>query len=267
MADKKYLEALVEKSEEGEFTAIASTGNEDRHGEVVDVTGWDLKNFKNNPVILWAHNHEEPPIGKATKIWVDKTGSKPVLKFKAVISEATARAREIKQLMDEGIVRAFSVGFRPLDQDGNTFTKQELLEISSVGVPANADAVRLAYKSLREKGFTEDEIKEVGIESDHLEYIIKLENRLDRAESKIDIAVKGLEHLNPHKGRDQRIVKERLSLHKVIAKASDRLMAEKGELPKATVTLIKAIKISNETLIGSQKGELNGKNQRATRQS
>jgi hypothetical protein len=29
-----------------------------------------LKNFKKNPVLLWAHDHTIPAIGTATKIWV-----------------------------------------------------------------------------------------------------------------------------------------------------------------------------------------------------
>ena len=37
----------------------------DRDREIIRVNGWDIKNFKKNPIILWAHNHGGLPIGRA----------------------------------------------------------------------------------------------------------------------------------------------------------------------------------------------------------
>ena len=52
-----------------------------------------------------------------------------------------------------GVIKTLSVGFKPLESpDGITFTKNELLEVSMVNVPANADAMTLAYKSLKDSG-------------------------------------------------------------------------------------------------------------------
>jgi hypothetical protein len=45
--------------------------------------------------------------------------------------------------------------------EGNTYTQQELLEISLVNVPANPDAMMLAYKNLKESGFSEKTAKYV----------------------------------------------------------------------------------------------------------
>src|SRR3990167_7563446 len=39
--------------------AVASTSVVDRHGESINQEGWDLKSFKANPVMLWAHDHRE----------------------------------------------------------------------------------------------------------------------------------------------------------------------------------------------------------------
>ena len=70
--------------------------------------------------------------------------------------------------------------FRPVDTDGNTYTKSELLEISAVNVPANPEARVMAYKSLEEAGFEKDVIKSVVGLLTHLtrRLIVKISTRL-----------------------------------------------------------------------------------------
>lgn len=143
------------------FTAVASTATVDRHGEVVSVDGWNLENFKKTPVILWSHDHTKMAIGKATKIWVEGFGDAAKLMFSGVWQTVTEEGKAAAQLVADGILNAFSVGFMPTEMVGNTYTEQELLEISLVNVPANPDAVRLAYKSLKDSGFSEEVAKSV----------------------------------------------------------------------------------------------------------
>lgn len=143
------------------FTAIASTATVDRHGEVVSPEGWDLENFKKNPVLLWSHDHTIPAIGRASKIWVEGFGSQAKLMFSGVWQTVTEEGKAAAQLVADGILNSFSVGFLPYDMQGNTYTEQELLEISLVNVPANPDAMMLAYKSLKENGFNEDIAKRI----------------------------------------------------------------------------------------------------------
>lgn len=298
-----YTKALVEKASEGEFVAVASTATVDRHDEIVEVEGWDLKNFKSNPVILYGHKHDEPPIGKATRVWVDKTGKSPVLKFKAVLTDATQRAKEIKQLMAEGIMKTFSVSFKAIDAEDNRFTKQELLEISAVNVPANPDAQLLAFKSLSQAGFDEKAMNDVGVDVDmvkqmpsaskmrsamkamqtamgHMEDMMgmmdegksseldQVKQELQIMKGKLDIAVKGLElspHLASHKGRSQRLLTERLQYSKAIVRAADKIL-EKPQMPKdKKERLVKAIKLAGQQVIVSQKQELNGTHKRPAR--
>lgn len=264
---KLYTQAVVEKAEDGEFTAIASTASEDRHGEIVEVEGWDLKGYKANPVILFGHKHDEPPIGKATRVWVDKTGKKPVLKFKAFITDATERAREIKQLMAEGIMKTFSVSFRALDAEGNRFTKQELLEISAVNVPANAEAQMLAYKSLKGAGFDKSDMRKVGVQTEWVEELGTLKEHVKMLEDKLMIAVKGIESLAPHNGRVNQTVTTRLALVKSIARNSDSLLKQKAMSRRKRERLVKAVKQASENLIISHKSELNGNHKGPTRKS
>ena len=44
----------------------------DRDGEIIKVDGWQLANYKKNPVILWGHNHSIPAIGKAERVYKSK---------------------------------------------------------------------------------------------------------------------------------------------------------------------------------------------------
>jgi HK97 family phage prohead protease len=147
------LKGYLEKKD-NEIMGIASTDSKDRHGEVIKQEGWDLKQFKKNPVILASHNSFEFPIGKATNIKV----SNGKLIFTAVFSEATQMAREAYQLVKEGILNCFSVGFIPKardEKDESIITNAELLEISLVAIPANSEAVVIA-KSLTGNKFAEE---------------------------------------------------------------------------------------------------------------
>jgi hypothetical protein len=126
------------------FTAIASDDSTDRHGENIEQSGWDLENFIKNPVVPWSHDYYAPPVAKANEIGL-KDGK---LMFVPQFAKADEYpfADTIFKLYKGGYLRAFSVGFIPTEMDGDTFKKQELLEISAVTVPSNPNALALAYK-------------------------------------------------------------------------------------------------------------------------
>jgi len=133
------------------FEAVASTEAPDRWGDVVKQDGWELDNFKKNPVLLWMHKYDEPPIGKVVDIRVE--GGKLVFKAQFADEGTHPLADTAYQLYKQGILRAFSVGFIPKEFDHNehggyTYRRQELLEISAVTVPANQEALIMALKSL-----------------------------------------------------------------------------------------------------------------------
>jgi len=154
------VKASVER-EGKKMIAIASTAVEDRHGEKVLVEGWDTKNFMANPILLWAHDHSIPAIGTAKNLHTTGKGESAAMVFEPEFHDITPEARAIKQMFDQGIINSFSVGFKPLEAEGNTFTKQELLEISAVNVPANPEARVMAYKSLQSAGFEKSVIDNV----------------------------------------------------------------------------------------------------------
>lgn len=162
IVDVKLLD-LDEK--EGTFVARASSKKEDRDKDILHQDGFDLKNFKKNPVIPWGHNYFSPPIAKSTKTWVDGD-----LMFQPKFDMADEFAVKIFNKYKGGFLTSFSVGFMALEftardeKDpwfgGREFTKMELLEISCVTVPANPHANvhvnsvgGVAIKSLVELGY------------------------------------------------------------------------------------------------------------------
>lgn len=245
----QYLDATITKADDGSFIAVASTNSVDRHGEVVDNNGWDLKAFKKNPVILWGHDHSIPAIGVSKKTWVEGEGKKAKLMITPVIHDVTEQARAIKALIEMGVIKALSVGFKPLEsKDGVTFDKNELLEVSMVNVPANADAQMLAYKGLKDKGFKEETIEEVGINIEVIDKLTEMNHRITELES----MVKAQQPVNP-----KIETRERLSMNKVIAKAADKLLeADKKGVDVNKNQLVKVIKKANEILTVGEKGKL-----------
>lgn len=132
---------------------IASTEDEDRDGDIIRVAGWDLTNFLTNPAHLWAHNMREdlPPIGKSIRIEIQDARMINDVDF--FMAEEFELARLAFKAHLAGVC-AESVGFRPLEaaerhgSDGRLmgfeFKRQELLEISSVPVPSNPNALMMA---------------------------------------------------------------------------------------------------------------------------
>ena len=133
----------IDENEDGSVNikGYASTNDQDRAGDIVDPTAWSkggIGNYENNPIILFNHDYHNP-IGKTTELGVDERG----LKIKGKISKS---AGKVSELIKEGVLGAFSVGFRVKDADyieetdGYRIKDAELFEISVVSVPANQAA-------------------------------------------------------------------------------------------------------------------------------
>lgn len=162
------LEKGVDAKEGLLEAVVGSTNVLDRMGDSIDQSGWSLKNFKKNPVILWGHNRKEemPPIGKATRVWVEDKGEKAAkLMFKVQFDLQDNFAAEIFRKIKDGFINTVSVGFQPVEWedigegpfDGRKYLKQELLELSFVPVPANPEAV-IALKEMKDPRFNPIEL-------------------------------------------------------------------------------------------------------------
>jgi HK97 family phage major capsid protein/HK97 family phage prohead protease len=132
---------------------VLSDETPDRVGDIISADGWDLVNFNKNPIALFGHRSDFP-IGK----WhgVKTEGKELKGKLELAPKGTSPRIDEIRALLDAGILKAVSVGFKPIDSvplnpkdpwAGSRFLKQELVECSLVAVPANPNALSVA-KSL-----------------------------------------------------------------------------------------------------------------------
>jgi HK97 family phage prohead protease len=127
---------------------IISTDAIDRMGDTISVDGWQLADYRKNPVVLWAHDSSMPPIAKASNVRVEDGKLKARAEF--VTREMSLFGDQIYQMIKGGFLSAVSVGFDPMkwvwsEEDGRTmgidFTQQELLEFSVVPIPANPEAL------------------------------------------------------------------------------------------------------------------------------
>lgn len=150
---------------DGERAVVAkiTTGCVDRDGEVVVPQGVNTRDFEKNPVVLFNHDYYKLPIGKCVSIRRDGDS----IVAKTVFAERPASLPADKEwepdtifdLYKQGVLNAFSIGFMPIEQrpatkgdfdrygDGcrRVFSKSQMLEYSCVPVPANPEAVRMAF--------------------------------------------------------------------------------------------------------------------------
>lgn len=128
---------------------VITTGAVDRDGDTLNPNGWILKNYRKNPVVLWAHDYRSLPIARNMSIDVEDGRLVAVPKF--VEPDLNPLAETVLQMIKRRYLNAASVGFLPHEwkepteergpRRGVDFTRQELLEYSIVPVPANPEAL------------------------------------------------------------------------------------------------------------------------------
>ena len=128
---------------------MASTADFDRAGDTISAEAWQkggLKNFEKNPIILFNHDYDRP-IGRATGMKAGSNG----LELECKISKSAHG--NVAELVKDGVLGAFSVGFRVKDADyiketdGLMIKDAELFEVSVVSVPCNQAATFSLAKS------------------------------------------------------------------------------------------------------------------------
>lgn len=131
---------------------ILSTSAVDRSKDTVVQEGWQLENFRKNPVVLFAHNSHGLPVGRAPSVGIEKAdgGSRLVSRGTIFTSrEVNQEGWAVGQMYLQGFLNAVSVGFLPHTYVQNAerggwavdFLTQELLEFSAVPIPANPEAL------------------------------------------------------------------------------------------------------------------------------
>lgn len=137
------------------ITGIASTPSPDRDGDILEPGG---ATFRSDTPFLWQHDRSQP-IGTCTPKMV-KEGlqitAKLVKPTPDMPSQLAARLDEAWASIKAGLVRGLSIGFRPieysfLDEGGIRFLSWDLLEVSAVTIPANAECSIQTVKSFDRK--------------------------------------------------------------------------------------------------------------------
>jgi HK97 family phage prohead protease len=152
---------VTEKSfndKEKTITHYISTVTPDRFGDIVNPFGMDADNYRKNPIVLFGHSHHSRGnvIGKNIALFPDDFGVKAITKF-----ADTPAGNDLYLLNREGYLNAWSIGYIPKkiktqntttnNQSGtyNIIDEWELLEYSSVVIPANPDALNLMLKEIK----------------------------------------------------------------------------------------------------------------------
>jgi hypothetical protein len=137
---------------------ISSDATLDRYSEIISPAGWHLDTYRRNPVFQNAHQYGDIifTLGKALVTEVRQVNGRQAL-FQQIqfATDVNPIARIAHGLYAGGFLNAVSVGMVPLRWEEGTkesgfrrrYLEQELLEVSAVALPANPNALALAYKS------------------------------------------------------------------------------------------------------------------------
>lgn len=146
----------------------ASDERVDRDGDIIR-QDWNLANYANNPILLYGHEWESPPIGASLNEEVSDRETRGAKKYKGpgmlmtllfADEQRNAFGDAIYRMAKAGFIRTGSVGFYPgriirVEDDeerdklglgpwGVIMENNELLEFSIVTIPSNVGAHQLS---------------------------------------------------------------------------------------------------------------------------
>ena len=157
--DAPVIRKVDEETRTVEF--VASDNSVDSYGTVLPVDKWDLKRYQNNGIVGYMHDvygdswtksaDPDDIIGKGEAFVED---DKLVVRITFEPADLNERADKIYRKIQFGSLHAVSVGFRATakghkgdEERGENpnvyyYNGQELLEVSVVNIPANANALK-----------------------------------------------------------------------------------------------------------------------------
>ena len=233
-----------ETEDDGSVTVrgMASTKDFDRAGDSISPSAWKngLGNFEKNPIILFNHDYNKP-IGRATKVTQTNDG----LHMEAKISQHA----ECANLIKDGVLGAFSVGFKVKDADyiketdGLMIKDAELFEVSVVSVPCNQAATFSLAKSFDSEMEYEDFKKTFKSEEQSSSKEIDMSEATQTPEIDLEAFAK-------------KVAEETAA--KIAMKAAEQKAAEEAEVAKAaeveTAKALEAEKIQSSIKSGIETG-------------
>lgn len=138
MVASVHVKSVDGKGDRRIIRGWATTPQTDRMGDVVEPRG---AQYRLPFPLLWNHDHSKP-VGKVTGAEVTDDG----IRIVAEVARGLEEADRVWALVSAGLVESMSIGFRShkserLGSGGLRFTSYEILELSLVTIPANANAV------------------------------------------------------------------------------------------------------------------------------
>ena len=145
------------QAEDGSAHRMVIAANElSRNGDDLNLRGISFKNYRKNPVVLWAHDaYVGIPIAKTVKIGHDEQGR---IEADFQFNSEDEFAARVENAWNGGFIRAASIRYMPTkvvevrneagELERFRIEKSELLEWSLVPVPADPDSVRAAARAL-----------------------------------------------------------------------------------------------------------------------
>lgn len=149
---------------------IASDFSLDSFNTRLDPNGWDVEQFKKNPIILAHHNDRSFPVANAIPETVRADNGKLIMRIRFPEQGTYPDADIAYELYADGFMRGVSVGFLPLTWEDTEeindsgemipvriFRSQKLLEVSLVSIPSNDNAMAVRAAQL---GADVDDVRE-----------------------------------------------------------------------------------------------------------
>jgi len=172
--DAPEIRKVDEEKRTVEF--VASDSSVDSYGTVLPVDKWDLKRYENNGIVGYMHDvygdswtksaDPDDVIGKGVAFIED---DKLIVRITFEPEDLNAKADKIFRKLQFGSLHAVSVGFRSTakghmgdeerGEDPNVYYYggMELLEVSVVNIPSNANALKRALEEERKDWDVEEE--------------------------------------------------------------------------------------------------------------
>ena len=145
------------QTEDGSPHRMVIAANElSRNGDELNLRGVSFKNYRKNPVVLWAHDaYEGIPIAKTLKIGHDEQGR---IEADFQFNSGDEFAARVENAWNNGFIRSASIRYLPTkvvevrNEEGKVerlrIEESELLEWSLVPIPADPDAVKAGARAL-----------------------------------------------------------------------------------------------------------------------
>jgi len=255
---KKVIEIEITKSDiseaENSLTAVVSTEDRDRDNEVIKLAGMNLENYRNTGMPLLYQHRPEWLLGKG--IWIEVKNKRLVGKWKFHMKNDLSR--EVYELVKDGYLTQFSIGFRSKSKTKTgVHLTSELGEVSVVTIPSNVNTEVLetrVHDPILRKELNLDYTPASGIDYEKLTQAIRdgfsPESLKEAARAELEIMKE-----KAHENNGEKMIEVDLAMVKRLVKENILEVAIR-ENPELAKRIVKA-KIKETLMI--EEGKLTGK--------